>query len=77
MSLLATATCSSLQQVEVDGTQCMLEILDTAGTVSWGEIERGTTRGREAVGCADFQCLSHISWPDLIASVFSSSDIIK
>lgn len=25
---------SLLQQVEVDGQQCMLEILDTAGTVS-------------------------------------------
>ena len=24
----------TLQQVEVDGAQCMLEILDTAGTVS-------------------------------------------
>jgi hypothetical protein len=24
-----------LQQVEVDGAQCMLEILDTAGTVSF------------------------------------------
>lgn len=27
-------TCVFLQQVEVDGQQCMLEILDTAGTVS-------------------------------------------
>ena len=26
--------CFLLQQVEVDGQQCMLEILDTAGTVS-------------------------------------------
>ena len=34
----------SVQQVEVDGTQCMLEILDTAGTVSEGEGER--ERGR-------------------------------
>ena len=25
----------TMQQVEVDGAQCMLEILDTAGTVSW------------------------------------------
>ena len=25
-----------IQQVEVDGQQCMLEILDTAGTVSGG-----------------------------------------
>ena len=24
----------TMQQVEVDGAQCMLEILDTAGTVS-------------------------------------------
>lgn len=29
-----------MQQVEVDGTQCMLEILDTAGTVSEGEMRR-------------------------------------
>ena len=28
------AILSSFQQVEVDGQQCMLEILDTAGTVS-------------------------------------------
>ena len=27
------------QQVEVDGQQCMLEILDTAGTVSQGRYQ--------------------------------------
>ena len=58
MSLLAT-TVLPLQQVEVDGTQCMLEILDTAGTVSLGEIERGGQG--EWVGSADLQCLSHTS----------------
>lgn len=31
---LSEAVFFLLQQVEVDGQQCMLEILDTAGTVS-------------------------------------------
>lgn len=31
----------SLQQVEVDGQQCMLEILDTAGTVSEVRVSHG------------------------------------
>ena len=31
---LHTVFVCFLQQVEVDGQQCMLEILDTAGTVS-------------------------------------------
>ena len=29
-----------MQQVEVDGAQCMLEILDTAGTVSKYDLHR-------------------------------------
>ena len=32
--VLVTLLFLYLQQVEVDGAQCMLEILDTAGTVS-------------------------------------------
>lgn len=31
-------TFSPQQQVEVDGQQCMLEILDTAGTVSGAQV---------------------------------------
>lgn len=33
MKCQVVISCLSLQQVEVDGQQCMLEILDTAGTV--------------------------------------------
>ena len=36
----------------------MLEILDTAGTVSVGEVERGGGGRGRGVGSDDLQCLS-------------------
>lgn len=43
-----------MQQVEVDGAQCMLEILDTAGTVSFCHAQYvlydGTDTTRNAIG---------------------------
>ncbi len=36
--------------VEVDGQQCMLEILDTAGTVSRCSVVRGATKPQEQKG---------------------------
>ena len=36
--LIGTVLTFFLQQVEVDGAQCMLEILDTAGTVRFTHV---------------------------------------
>lgn len=40
-----------LQQVEVDGAQCMLEILDTAGTVRVGSKESFLQHSLILTGC--------------------------
>ena len=50
------------QQVEVDGQQCMLEILDTAGTVSWTTILRKLVGKEYQSNFMPWICIFLVKW---------------